>query len=204
VSACQYLLDQIDAGQRVKLGDVRKALSVEQARLLDDELAVATWHREEARYASKELREYTKLLSVADLFYHRSGYASSSSVASRLTDKAETKYEDALTKLVELLEINPQLSEYLDRSMDWRKRGGGGMVQADSERVPRCKYHVRRVYENVLNAPFASRVSIMMSALSSAVANPELQAPAPDEPVDAVEEARRSAKLKTMMADLRR
>lgn len=188
----------------MSVAQVRKVLSTQQAVLFNDQLSIATWEREKARDASKELREYTKLLSIADLLNSRSGYGKSHKSRTRLNDRAETLYEDALTKLVELLEIKPSLVEYLDRAMDWQDRGGGGLVRADSDNVPRCRYHIRRVFGHALNEPFASRVSIMMSALSSAVANPDLQVPAPDEPVDAVEEARRSAKLKIMMANLRR
>lgn len=179
LTACQALLATLNKGRKVTLSQVREALGSDRSHWLDLELSRLTAERAEAQDARSSMSEYVKALQVADLINGRAERATSSASRASLYGKAATRYEEALTKLSELLQVDPALQRHLDRDMDWEKIGGGGTVQSDVASVPRIRYHTRRVFGETEHEAFRSRDEILIEALKKAIAEPDI-APSSD------------------------
>lgn len=174
LQACHALLARLDGNETVTTKEVRQAIGAGHRSGFDLELGHASALREEARDASSALREYISQVRVADLLNGRSEVAERSAQARSLLQKAESRYEKALERLQELLQLDPSLERHLDRVMDWGVEGG--LVAPDVEAVPRIKYHARAYGEHV-HKEIPSRVELLRAALQSAIADPVTTAP---------------------------
>lgn len=169
LQACHALLTRLDGNETVTTKEVRQAIGAAHRSAFDMALEHASALRGEAKDASSALREYISQVRVADLLNGRSEEAKSSAQARSLLQKAESRYERALERLQELLQLDPSLERHLDRVMDWGDEGG--IVAPDVEAVPRIKYHARAYGEHV-HREIPSRVELLRAALQSAIADP--------------------------------
>lgn len=165
---------------------------------LNMELGHAKALRGQARDASIQLRPYIKLLQVADLLFSRSEEAKSSAVAKPLGFKAEAKYEQALERLSELLEVDPTIQRHLDRPMEWT---AGGQIGPEQGAVPRVRYHSRHVFGNVEHKELKSRTDIMREALVSAIADPCTTASPSSSSVLSEEQSQKLKRLTKALSD---
>jgi len=198
LAACQAMLARLNAGGKVTVKELRQVLGERHAENMEAQLRNLTKQREDAAIASAGLREYTKRLQIADLLQSRSDSAKSVASQGSLADKAWYAYEAALEKLVEVLEINPQMHQFLDREMDWGKVAGSGKVTADRDTVPRNIFHVRHVYGNILHRAVSSRAEILEGALTAAIADPQLEPTPPPIPLTDEQSSILKAKLKSI------
>lgn len=174
LQACHALLTRLDGNETVTTKEVRQAIGAAHRLALEVALEHSSALRGEAKDASSALREYIAQVREADLFNGRADNAKSASVARSLREKAESRYEQALERLQELLQFDRSLERHLDRVMDWGDEGG--MVAPDVEAVPRIKYHARAYGEHV-QREIPSRVELLRAALQSAIADPIATAP---------------------------
>lgn len=198
LTACQAMLAKLGQGGKVTVEELRQLLGERHAENMEAQLRNLKKQRKDAAIASAGLREYTKRLQIADLLQSRSENAKSSAAESVLADKACYAYEAALETLVDLLKINPDLHQFLDREMDWGKVAGSGKVTADRDTVPRIIFHVRRVYGNILHRAVSSRAEILEGALTAAIADPQLEPTPPPIPLTDEQSTILKAKLKSL------
>lgn len=176
VQACQRIIDRLSSGTSVTAQDIYKYLSSEDALLLKQRLAELREQRRWFDEAKKELREYTELLRTADMMNGRAEQLSDSSnrrrVAkltagktlkmeghSKLYDRAESKYEEALERLSELLAGRQDLTSILDRDFSWDTKPGQETVSAYKDSMPRFAF------------PFSNSTQVKIEVLREALSN---------------------------------
>lgn len=176
--ACQTLLDRLASGASVEAIDIYKCLDRDNCVLLKQRLGELREQRKWFEEAKRELREYTELLHIADLMNGRAERLSSSANRrlharvmagkplkmeghSRLHNKAESKYEEALERLSELLADRQDLASFLDRDFSWSTKLGQETVSPDKESMPRLRFP----FENATQV----KISVLQSVLDQSI-----------------------------------
>jgi hypothetical protein len=170
--ACDALLRRITAGGSVTVKELKDALGDTHWRAFCTERGWAKIQRERIEIARHELRDYIRLVHLADLYDGQSGRRGKRSGAYyKLKRGTDSKYEDALERLSELISANPRLIDYLDRNPDMDKFGS--LVHADKQLVPRVISSKRWVYGNVENKLISTLVELKEEALTLALQEPQ-------------------------------
>ena len=106
----------------------------------DDFERVKEW-REEAKIASYELRDYVRMLRIADLHDAQPNQISGHMRKRRLRwTSPSTKYERALDHLSERIGENGSLADHLDRAFSPHSWASSTDIGPDKEGVPRLWY----------------------------------------------------------------
>ena len=164
----------MQAGGKVSIKQLERVLGQKHWRWFSAERDWAKTQRERVEIARYELRDYIRLVHLADLYEGQSGRRGKRSGAHHsLKHGTDSKYELALECLSELIGANPRLIEYLDRHPDMDNVGGN--VHADRELVPRVISSKRRVYGNVENKLITTLVELKEVALTLALQDPQTE-----------------------------
>jgi hypothetical protein len=139
--ACQQLLMQLLRRKPVAAHELKRALGEEHWGDYERRLERVKEWREEAKIASYELRDYVRLLRIADLHDAQpnqiSGHMRKPSL--RWTSPS-TKYERALQHLSERIQENVSLANHLDRAFSPYSWDNSTDIGPDKEGVPRLWY----------------------------------------------------------------
>ena len=113
--ACQQLLMQLLPRKPVTAHELKRALGEEHWEDYEGRLERVKEWREEAMIASYELRDYVRMLRIADLHDAQPNQISGHMRKRRLRwTSPSTKYERALEHLSKRIEENGSLANHLD------------------------------------------------------------------------------------------
>jgi hypothetical protein len=155
LEARKQLLARLRRREPVASQELKRALGDENWTDYQLRCAWVKTQREEAKNAFHELRDYVRLLRIADLCDaqpHRSSEIRQGGILPQTSPSA--KYEQALERLSELVEQNGALAQYLDRTFSPYRWDGVSDIDFEKESVPRIVYHM----QNVRPAPELTRI----------------------------------------------
>jgi hypothetical protein len=170
LEACKELLARLLRREPVSSLELKRALGDE---IWTDYQLRRAWvkrEREEAKNASYELRDYVRLLRIADL----SDAQPNRHIGSRRRFRTprtspSAKYEQALIRLSELVEQNNSLAQYLDRTFSPYCWDCGSDIGPVKEGVPRIVYHRANVQHVPEERNIKTIRQIRQEALSGAI-----------------------------------
>jgi len=179
VAACQALLGRLTiasandvkttgASASVSSRELKAALGDEHWDLYQNERVHRKVQLEEAAECKHELRDYIKLLRIADFNFEGIDRASQKGWKRKATAMtSDAGYERAIERLHELLTLKPSLVRFFDRSYDFETSQGNNGICKNS--VPRPIYHKRGVYEVFEHKEIETVQDLRISALRNAI-----------------------------------
>ena len=141
LEACQQLLLRLQHREPVAAHELKRALGEEHWEDYERRLKRVKEWREEATIASYELRDYVRMLRIADLHDAQPNQISGHMRKRRLRwTSPSTKYERALEHLSERIQENVSLADHLDRAFSPYSWDSSTDIGPDKEGVPRLWY----------------------------------------------------------------
>ena len=171
LEACKQLLVRLRRREPVASPDLKRALGDEYWTDYQLRCASVKKQRDEAKNALYELRDYVRLLRIADLCDAQPNRNRGGQGRGRLprTSPSE-KYEMALQRLSELVEENGALAQYLDRTFSPYSWDSTSNIGPDKAGMPRLWFHS----ENALQGPEERKIKtiwqLRQEALAEAIA----------------------------------
>ena len=139
--ACQQLLMQLLPRKPFTAHELKRALGEEHWEDYEGRLERVKEWREEAMIASYELRDYVRMLRIADLHDAQPNQISGHMRKRRLRwTSPSTKYERALEHLSKRIEENGSLANHLDRAFSPYSWDNSTDIGPDKDGVPRLWY----------------------------------------------------------------
>ena len=141
LEACQQLLLRLQRRKPVAAHELKRALGEELWSDYRLRCERVKRQREEAMIASYELRNYLRMLRIADLHDAQRNQISGRMRKHRLRwTSPSTKYERVLEHLSERIEENVSLANHLDRAFSPYSWDSSTDIGPDKEGVPRLWY----------------------------------------------------------------
>jgi 3-methyladenine DNA glycosylase/8-oxoguanine DNA glycosylase len=170
LAACQQLLVRLEQDGSVTSRELKRALGGDHWRAYQQSREFTKSQRGEAKIASHQLRDYIRLLKIADLHNSQTDRVSKRTrqhISPRVS--IDGKYEKALERLGELISADRSLSQYLDRTFDPNDLINNPNIGAHKDGVPRVRFHSRNVHGIAQHQAFDTIAEMKAKALQSAI-----------------------------------
>lgn len=160
-------VETLNDGRNVSNRDLRSLLSDDEFQQLEEQWQFAKAYKQSIVDGRTELESYTKMLKAADAIWSRYENTRSGHHKAETEYAAQRAYEKALEHLEELLDANPAIEIYLDRSIRF---DAGYQCNPEAGEVPRYKMSKSH---HAITEHFETKRDIKLTAIAQIIRDAE-------------------------------
>lgn len=166
-------MQAIGANTSVSSKELKAALGEEHWQAYQTACEYRKAQLDQYEVCKRELRDYIRLLRIADINDHSADTVSQRGRQRKSTAMPrDTGYERAIERLQELLEADPTLQQFLDRGYDFDTWLGNNDISRHG--VPRPIFHKTQVFEKIEHQQIPSVRELKVEALEKAIDQPTI------------------------------